>query len=138
MRTYGRLPLSIVVDSSGNPIFDSNGNVIYGTSQSGASSWIEVTTDSSGQNDLVMLTTLLQVLQLQKGESPFYAQYGVSARQSIIQQIAPDYDMSVIQQQFSPFFASLVITKKSATLAPTYNVNVITNQGVTLSAQVPS
>lgn len=133
MRTYGRLPLSIVIDSNGNPVLDSNGNPIYGT---GTGAWVEVTTDSSGQNDLVMLTTLCQVLKLNKNESPFYAQYGISAKQSFIQQVAPDYDMSVIQQQFAPFFASLVITKSSS-FTPTYSVNVITHQGVTLSAQVP-
>ena len=138
MRTYGRLPLSIVVDSSGNPVLDSNGNPIYGTGTgNGSLAWVEVTTDSSGQNDLVMLTTLCQVMKLSKNESPFYAQYGISAKQAFIQQVAPDYDMSVIQQQFAPFFASLVITKQSGSLDPTYDVNVITHQGVTLTAQVP-
>jgi hypothetical protein len=82
-----------------------------------------------------MLTTLCQTLQLSKNESPFYASSGLSSRQSIVQQVAPDYDMSVTQQSFAPFFASLTITKTTPS-PPTYAVNVITNSGVVLGAQV--
>ena len=130
--------MSLVIDSSGNVVLDSDGNPIYAAGGN-STSWVEVSTDANGANDLVMLTTLCQVLQLSKNESPFYADWGVYARGSIMQQVAPDSDMSAIQQQFSPYFASLVISKQTATPTnptPTYNVNVITHQGVALTAQV--
>lgn len=113
MRTYGRV-----------------------TNSSGSLSWVEVQTDAQGNNDLVMLTTLCQVCQLSLGESPFYASYGLPAKNSIIQQVAPDYYMAIIQQQFAPFFASLSIVRQSG-VTPTYGVNVVTHSGVVLSTQVP-
>lgn len=113
MRTYGRI-----------------------TNPDGSLSWVVVQTDAQGNNDLVMLTTLCQVCQLSPGESPFYASYGIPAKNSIVQQVAPDYYMAIIQQQFAPFFASLSIVRLPG-VTPTYGVNVITHSGVVLSAQVP-
>jgi hypothetical protein len=114
MRTYGRV-----------------------TNADGSLSWVEVQTDAQGANDLVMLTTLCQVCQLSLGESPFYASYGLPAKNSIVQQVAPDYYMALIQQQFAPFFASLSIARQAGT-TPTYQVNVITHSGVVLSAKTPT
>ena len=114
MRTYGRVL---------NP---ATGNL----------SWQVVTTDAAGYNDYVYLTTLCQVLQLNLNESPFYANYGIPAQQSVIQQLFPDYYVSVTQQQFARYFASLTISKvKSRT--PTYQVSVVTNQGVAAAEYVP-
>lgn len=98
--------------------------------------WTAVTTDANGSNDLVYVTNLCQVLLLNLGESPFFANYGIPAQQTIQQQIYPDYYMIFTQQQFAPFFASLQITRV-ATFEPTYNVQVLTHQGTTLSVSVP-
>jgi hypothetical protein len=45
---------------------------------------VEVTTDANGYNDAVYLTTLSQVLKLNLGESPFYANYGIPQYQSVL------------------------------------------------------
>jgi hypothetical protein len=113
VRTYGRIP-------------DGQGGL----------QWVEVTTDSNGNNDLVWLTTLCQVLLLNLGESPFYAQYGIPAQQSVLQQVFPDYYVALTQQLFAPYFASLLISRTN-TNPPTYRVNVTTHQGVKLNASVP-
>lgn len=123
MRTWGRVPVS-----DANP-----------------SGWIEVTTDDMGSNDYVWITTLCQCLLLILGEDPFFGNYGIPAQQSVIQQIAPDYDVVKTQQQFAPYFASLIITnitpkqqrgQSTQTPTPTYLVNVVTNVGVPMQATV--
>lgn len=105
-------------------------------SQDGSYTWIVVETDPSGSNDSVWLTTLLQVLQLNLGESPFYAQYGISSEQAVIQQMWPDYDVARTQQQFAGYFAALIISRAPDAKTPTYNVNVTTNTGVKITATV--
>lgn len=112
MRTYGR-------------IYDQDGNY----------TWTVVETSEDGHNDLVWLTTLAQCLKLSPDESPFYAQYGIPAQRSIIQQILPDYYVSQTQAQFSEHFGSLLISREPTVLGgnPTYDINVTTNQGVKLA-----
>ena len=104
--------------------------------QDGSYQWVVVETDSDGSSDAVWLTTLLQVLQLNLGESPFYSQYGISAQQSVIQQLWPDYDVARTQQQFAGYFAALIIARKPGATTPTYNVNLTTHTGVRISATV--
>ena len=41
------------------------------------------------------------------------------------------------QQQFSQYFANLVISRVPAAADPVYKVNITTNQGVKLNADVP-
>ena len=118
MRTYGRIP-----NPASTPIVPL------------PPVWTEVTTDANGFNDLVYATTLIQVLKLNQGESPFYANYGIPAKTSVVTQGAPDYQSMRTQQQFSQYFANLVIAK-TADLPPTYKVNVTTRFGVKLSATV--
>lgn len=112
MRTYGRI-----------------------TNDDGTKTWVVVTTDANGFDDDVYLTTLCQVFLLFLGESPFYANYGLPAKQTIVQQAQPDFYVSVIQQQFAPFFASLVVAKEASD-PPTYRINVIKNNGAKVSATV--
>jgi hypothetical protein len=88
MRTWGR-----VWDELGNP------------------TWVEVTTDPSGFNDYVYITALIQSIKLNLAESPFWANFGLPAHQSIIQQAAPDFNMQFIATYFSQFFASLIISR---------------------------
>jgi hypothetical protein len=101
----------------------------------GTYTWVVVTTDANGFNDWVWLTTLLQVLQLNLNESPFYANYGIPAHQAVVQQVFPDLYVAITQQQFSQYFASLVIAKQNQP-TPTYNVNVTTHQGAVVQATV--
>jgi|SRR5580698_812502 hypothetical protein len=105
--------------------------------------WVEVDTDANGFNDMVYLTTMIQVIKLNLGESPFYANFGIPAHQSVVTQIAPNLYMSRIQQQFAPYFLSLIISKQPNAVdadgvpAPSYLVSVITTYGAKLTAMVP-
>lgn len=97
--------------------------------------WVEVSTDPTGANDYVYITTLIQVLKLNLGESPFYAQFGIPAKPSVVQQVFPDFYVSRTQQQFAPFFAALTIAKMPLR-TPTYRVNLTTNQGTKVQADI--
>lgn len=113
MRTYGRI-----------------------TGDDGVKRWVEVTTDPQGFDDPVWLTTLVQVLLLNLGESPFYADWGIPAKPSVIQQVFPDFYVSRTQQRFSQYFPSVIISKLPL-FNPTYRVAVTTNQGATAVTDVP-
>lgn len=119
MRTYGR----IVPDPKGAP------NV---------KKWVEVETDAQGFNDYVYVTALIQVLKLNLGESPFYANYGIPAKPSVVTQVAPDFYVAQTQRQFAGFFANLVIARVPAPVGlpkdtPTYNIAVTTHFGVKIT-----
>lgn len=110
----------------------------YGRNSEGQ--WIEVTTDSNGYNDNVYLVTLIQNLKLNVGESPFFARNGIPAQQSVISQIFPDYFVQQVQQQFSKYFASLLIAKIPTSIQnhyPLYRINVLTNQGSSILMEIP-
>jgi hypothetical protein len=107
-----------------------------GTPGQGTPTWNMVTTDPFGSNEYVYLTWLVQVIQLNLGESPFYADWGIPAVQSVIQQIFPDFYMSVIQQKFQQYFASLIISRVPNTVQPTYNVNVMLYNGTSFQATI--
>lgn len=113
MRTYGRI-----------------------TNPDGSKTWVVVETDANGNNDAVMLTTLAQNLLGVLGESPFYAQRGIPAQQSVIQQVFPDYYVALTQNYFAPFFASLQVAKVNDP-APVYRINVLTHQGAQIAAEIP-
>jgi hypothetical protein len=114
----------------------------YGRTQdvlSGKKTWWIVTTDVNGFNDGVFLTTLAQVCKLNLGESPFFANYGIPAHPSVVTQIYPDFFMVRTQQQFAPYFASLIMTpapipqgaadSDDGRPVPAYNIQVLTNYG---------
>lgn len=115
MRTYGRI-----------------------TNPDGTKTWKIVETDANGFNDAVWLTTLCQVILLNLNESPFFANFGIPAEQSVIQQVQPDFYIARIQQQFSQYFASLIIAKVPGALNPTYRIAVTTNQGSKVIVDVPT
>ena len=95
--------------------------------------WQEIT-----ETSYIWLATLIQVLRLQKGESPIYGNYGISAKQSVLTQMAPDADVATVQQQFSQYFASLTIQRVPNTLNPTYNVSVVFLNGTSIQTTVAS
>lgn len=105
----------------------------YGRNSEGQ--WVLVETDDNGFNDSVYLTTLIQNLKLAPQESPFYANNGIPANGSVIQQILPTYYVNRIQQQFSKYFSSLQIAMVSDD-PPIYNISAITNAGSKIIAQV--
>lgn len=114
MRSYGRVF---------NPLDDSY-------------QWVEVGTDIGETDDAVWVTTLCQCLRLSLNESPFYANYGIPAQQSLIQQIFPDFYVSQTQSQFAQYFTSLTVAKLNVP-TPTYNINAITLQGAKVAIKVP-
>jgi hypothetical protein len=98
--------------------------------------WVEVTTDANGYNDQVYLTALAQTLKLNLGESPFWANYGIPAQQSVTTNVFPDYYVIQTQTQYAPFFASLVITRIPGTTQPAYTVTAVTHSGATLQTTI--
>ncbi|PAO24608.1 hypothetical protein [Enterobacter roggenkampii] len=113
MRTWGR-------------VTDANGN----------KTWVAVETDENGDSSYVWLTTLIQTLKLGLGESPFYAQYGIPAQRSIVQQVYPDYYVNITQQQFAGYFASLTISKVDGAVNPTYNIEAVFFNGVSVQENI--
>lgn len=98
--------------------------------------WVIVETDANGNDDLVWVTTLCQCLLLNLNESPFFAQYGIPAKPSVVQQVQPDYYITRMQLQFSRYFANLIIAKEASFPEPVYKVNITTNQGVRINATI--
>lgn len=105
----------------------------YGRNSEGK--WVLVETDEYGFNDAIYLTTLVQNLKLSPQESPFFANNGIPAQASVIQQILPTYYVNRLQQQFSQYFSSLQIAMVSDD-PPVYNISAITNAGSKIIAQV--
>lgn len=104
----------------------------------GTYTWVAVTTNADGYNDYVYVTNLIQVLKLNRNESPFFANYGIPAQLSVIQQIHPDIYVALTQAQFAPFFASLIITKTSGNATtPVYQVSIVTKQNVQIQLEIP-
>lgn len=133
MRTYGRVP---VLD----PATDQQAtDPVTGLPQT---AWVQVDTTATGFDDYVYITTLIQTLKLNLGESPFYANVGIPAKASIVQQIAPDFYVVQVQQQFAAQFANLTIARAPAPVGyprdtPTYQIAVTTHEGIKLNALVP-
>lgn len=117
MRTYGRV-----------------------TNPDGSQTWVEVSTQPDGSNGYVYTTTLIQCLKLVLGESPFYANYGIPAQTSIVQQIFPDYYVTQTQNQFSQFYTSLIVAKVPNTdpvnPMPIYNIAAVLPNGTKFQTQV--
>ena len=121
----------------------------------GNATWVEVSTDSKGLNDYVYVTALCQELKLNLGESPFWGNRGIPAKESVVMQVAPDFYTLLMQQNYSPFFLSLVITRVPPNTpnpgqyksiqpnqitrkgqTPTYNINIVTHYGVAIETTV--
>lgn len=105
------------------------------TNLDGSKTWV-VVTDAGGDPSYVYITNLCQVLLLNLAESPFYANYGIPAQRSIVTQVFPDYYVNQTQTQFAQFFASLTVSKRDLP-TPTYNINLITNQGTVVQEHIP-
>jgi len=109
------------------------------TNPDGSRTWVEVSTDAKGYNDQVYLTTLVQVLQLNLGESPFFGDWGIPAAASVLQQVQPDYYVSLTQQRFAQYFASILLAKRPQPPnqpTPVYALRVVTQQGAILTGPI--
>lgn len=111
----------------------------------GKRQWIEVQTDANGFNDGVYITALAQCILLELNESPFFANYGIPGVQSVLSQIAPDLYVSIMQQRYAGFFASLIITRQPQQLeftlarpVPTYNIKLLTQRGSIIDMVIPT
>ena len=98
--------------------------------------WVEVDLDANGYADNIMLTTLVQTLKLNLGESPFFGSSGIPAQQSIVTQVFPDFYAAQTQQQFAPNFASLVISRVQGSFPPVYSVTAVCHSGAILTTTV--
>jgi len=101
----------------------------YGKDQNG--NWVVVQTDASGNDAAVYVTTLAQCLKLTPGESPFFADYGIPAQDSVVKQIYPDFFVAKTQSQFAQFFASLSISRQPSPdgINPLYRVDIVAKNG---------
>lgn len=108
------------------------------TNENGTKTWVEVSTDANGNNDAVYITALAQVIKLNLGESPFFANYGIPQQVTIVTQVYPDYYVNQIVQQYSPFFASLSIARTPGSSPPSYQANIVTHSGAIISAAIPT
>lgn len=116
---------------------------VYGRTydENGKPSWQVVTTDANGFNDYVYATALIQCFLLNLLESPFWADWGIPAEPSVLQQVPPDYYVTIMQQRYAPYFANLMIGKTNTggnPNTPAYSVQITTQQGVKLAAEVPA
>jgi hypothetical protein len=102
----------------------------------GSYTWEKVESTTYSEFDYGYVTQLIQVLKLNTGESPFYANYGIPAQKSVITQIFPDYFVTQTQQQFAPYFATLIIDKKESPI-PTYNINITFYNGTKFQTEIP-
>jgi hypothetical protein len=102
--------------------------------------WVEVDTDANGNDDLVMATAFLQVLKLNLNESPFFGDWGIPARQSVAQQVPPDYYVNLTQSRFAQYFASLIVDSVPAPPPHDiqYDVFITLKDGTVLSGPVPT
>lgn len=110
----------------------------------GNQTWVCVTPDpQTGNTDLLYFAALAQCLRLNLGESPFYADYGIPARQSVATQIPPDFFIARIQSRYSQFFASLVISRgptiqQNRRPVVVYNCYALCHSGLVLNASIPA
>ena len=105
--------------------------------EDGTYNWVKVETPTYSDFDYGYVVNLIQVLKLQLGESPFYANYGIPAQKSVITQIFPDFFVTQTQIQFAPYFSSLLVSKDQNSQTPIYNISVTLLNGTKFQRQIP-
>jgi hypothetical protein len=101
----------------------------------GSYKWKKIETVSYENFEYGYVTNLIQALKLNVGESPFYANVGIPAQKSVATQIFPDFFVVQTQQLFSPYFATLLISKINSP-TPTYDINITFYNGKKFYTQV--
>lgn len=94
--------------------------------------WTAFETDDSGSDDLPNFIWLQNALLLRLNESPFYATWGIPVVPTLASQVNPDYYTALMQQRFSNYFSSCVISRVSSTQI-SYNVSIVTRSGITVN-----
>jgi hypothetical protein len=89
----------------------------------------------TGDDSWVRITQLCQTLLLNLGESPFYSSWGLPAKQTIVQQVQPDFYINRTQAQFAQYFANLAISKLASD-PPTYQIAATLFSGAKASVTV--
>jgi hypothetical protein len=79
---------------------------------------------------------LAQTLALSLNESPFYANYGIPARDSVATQVPPDMYVAITQSQYAPYFASLVVQPDFNDITPTYVIKAVFLDGTVFNADL--
>lgn len=101
----------------------------------GSRTWQAFETDDNGYDDAPNLIWLQNVLLLNLNESPFYADWGIPIQQTLATSVFPDYYTAKIQQRFTAYFASVVVTRiYSSDIS--YSVNVTTRTGYQVSQKI--
>jgi hypothetical protein len=144
----------VITDNNGNVLYNSWQDITQGFTlisnplptsvaiqQGGFNSFLANYGLTAGEEIIVdpgyiWLATLAQTLRLNTNESPFYANYGIAAEQSVQTQIAPTIDITRTQQQYAPYFSSLTIFKQPNTVNPTYNVTAVFLNGTTIQSVI--
>ena len=101
----------------------------YGKNANGQ--WVEVL-----ETSYIWLATLAQTLRLNEKESPFYANYGIPAHDSVMSQVAPTIAINRTQSQYAPYFANLSVTKNELATQPTYNISAVFQDGTIFQSEV--
>jgi hypothetical protein len=84
-------------------------------------------------SNLFPLVDLINVLQTEPTEQPFWANVGIPLKETVISKVAPDYYLDQVKQYFRSMFDSLQITKLAAN---NYYIAVKLKNGLTLSGDL--
>ena len=105
----------------------------------GNKTWVVVETDANGDSSYVYVVALCQCLLLNFNESPFWANFGIPAKNSVLQQQSPYYFFCNIVSYFSQFFASLLVKRRPTTPGnptPVYDIFAVFKSGATYQATI--
>lgn len=95
--------------------------------------WIIIT-----DPDEIYVFWLIEVLRLILGESPFSADWGIPATETIATNIYPDYYVSIVKEKFAPYFQYLSIERLDHNVdrAVVYKVEIIKLNGQSVSENI--
>ena len=93
--------------------------------------WVEVNDDAG-----ISITHLCQVLKLNLGESPFWANYGIPAHESVVASVYPFYYVQIVQSQFSNQFNSLAVEQRVIANNPVYDITGTTLNGSAFQTRI--
>jgi len=84
-------------------------------------------------SNLFPLVDLINVLQTEPNEQPFWANLGIPLKQTVITKIAPDYYLDAVKNYFFQFFDNLKIDKLAVN---NYFISVKLKSGIVYSGDL--
>lgn len=87
------------------------------------SDWVVVKSVNE-DDEAVWFTDFLQALQLNLGDSPFFANIGISHESVFQRNIPPDVDLLNLINYYSQFFESITADKDTSQYDPVYIIRV--------------